>query len=113
MKRGIPALLLGLALCAGFTAHAARTGTVQPCAPSKPPEVHTFTGFITVHIECDRVLLEIPTVFSLIGNRAVTAGKWKAVTIHKRGAGIDKRPTDRLTSCIGAHRLVPDRTHRL
>src|SRR5690349_5656495 len=58
--RWIPTLLAGLALCAGLTAHAAHTGTVQPCSPSKPHEVHTLPGFITVHIECERVLLEIP-----------------------------------------------------
>ena len=78
MRWRIATLLLVLAQCVAFTAHAARTGTVQPCAPSKPHEVHTFPGFITVHIECDRVLLEIPT--AMLGRDMLMATEFAALS---------------------------------
>ena len=61
MQRTIATLLLGFIVYAGSAAGAAHTSTVQPCTPSKPHEVHVLPGFINVHIECERVLLEIPT----------------------------------------------------
>ena len=61
MNRGICILAVMTALCAGQSAHAARTGIAAPCAPDVPHEVRKFPSFITVHLDCDRVLLEIPT----------------------------------------------------
>jgi hypothetical protein len=49
-----------MALCAVQPAHAARTGIAAPCAPDVPHEVRKFPSFVTVHLDCDRVLLEIP-----------------------------------------------------
>ena len=60
MKRGICILAAAITLCAGLPAHAARTGIAAPCAPDIPHEVRKFPSFITVHLDCDRVLLEIP-----------------------------------------------------
>lgn len=60
MHRGISILAVVSALCAGLPAHAARTGIAAPCAPNVRHEVRKFPSFITVHLDCDRVLLEIP-----------------------------------------------------
>jgi len=60
MQRGIWTVLMAIALCAAASAHAARTGLTAPCAPNVPHEVRKFPSFITVLLDCDRVLLEIP-----------------------------------------------------
>jgi hypothetical protein len=78
MKRNTLTLLLGLALSMSLHAHAVHTGTVQPCTPSKPHEVHTLPGFITVHIECERVLLEIPT--ALFGKDMLMSTEFAALS---------------------------------
>jgi len=78
MRLPISIFLVGVALCTGLTAHAARTTTVQPCAPNKPKEVHTLSGFITVHIECDRVLLEIPA--AMLGRDMLLATEFAALS---------------------------------
>jgi hypothetical protein len=79
MKRSIAILLLGFALCAGSFAQAApHTGTVQPCTPSKPHEVHILPGFINVHIECERVLLEIPS--AMLGRDMLLSTEFAALS---------------------------------
>src|SRR5215831_14886487 len=78
MKGRIPTLLLTFALCLGWNAHAVHTGTVQPCTPSKPHEVHVLPGFINVHIECERVLLEIPT--AMLGRDMLMATEFAALS---------------------------------
>ena len=78
MKGRIPTLLLTFALCLGWNVHAVHTGTVQPCTPSKPHEVHVLPGFINVHIECERVLLEIPT--AMLGRDMLMATEFAALS---------------------------------
>jgi len=60
MKRVTAILLVGSALCAAVPALAARTGVAAPCAPDVPHEVRRFPSFITMLLDCDRVLVEIP-----------------------------------------------------
>lgn len=60
MRRTIAFLVSSIALCAALPAHAARTGIAAPCAPNVPHEVQKLPSFITVHLDCDRVLLEVP-----------------------------------------------------
>jgi hypothetical protein len=78
VKSTIGTLFLLSVVCGALTAHAAHTGTVQPCTPSKPHEVHILPGFINVHIECERVLLEIPT--AMLGRDMLIATEFAALS---------------------------------
>ena len=78
MKRAICILMVAIALCAGLTAHAARTGIAAPCAPNVPHEVRKFPSFVTVHLDCDRVLLEIPP--AILGRDMLVSTEFAALS---------------------------------
>ncbi len=60
MPRGMSACLLLFALCLGRPALGVNSAVVVSCAPGEAARTQTLAGLVTVHIECDRVLVEIP-----------------------------------------------------
>src|SRR5215831_11248646 len=77
MSRMLP-LVLAFARGTAVPVHAARAATVQPCSPNKPHDLHTLPGFLTVHIECDHVLLEVPA--AMLGRDMLLSTEFAALS---------------------------------
>lgn len=94
MHRRIISLIFAVLAPVMFaTAHAKQASNMTPCAPNAPHDVRTLDSFLTVHVECSNVLLEIPA--PMLGRSLLVYTEFSALSTgaaeYAPGSAIDSR----------------------